>query len=318
MILVRKKILLILLILSSLIAGVWYVYSIKKLKLDARTIAIVNKEPISISVFETRLNNIKTNYQPEYAEAHTSIIKKNLLRKMVVESMLLQEADKKGISVSDKELQRYVRNLTYGYTKTELEQLLFNQFKTYDEWVQEIKTKLIIEKAMSKVILDKINISENSIKELYKEKFEGKTSQEKIKLAQIFTTSQEKIKQAAEELKTGIDFHEIAKKYSESPEATNGGILGFISKGEGIEIFDKGFELPEGQTSEVLSSDYGFHIIKVIKKIPPEEINYEKAKPFIIAELTRQEESKLYEKWLTEKMKKAKIQINKALLDSIK
>ena len=260
MILVRKKIILILLILSSLIAGVWYVYSIKRLKLDARTIAIVNKEPISISVFETRLNNIKTNYQPEYAEAHTSIIKKNLLRKMIVESMLLQEADKKGISVSDKELQRYVRNLTYGYTKTELEQLLFNQFKTYDEWVQEIKTKLIIEKVMSKVILDKIKISEDSIKELYQEKFEGKTSQEKIKLAQIFTTSQEKIKQAEEELKTGIDFHEIAKKYSESPEATNGGILGSF-QGRYRDL-DKGFELPEGQTSEVLSSDYGFHILR--------------------------------------------------------
>ncbi len=318
MILVRKKILLILLILSSLISAGWYIYNTKKLKLDARTVAIVNKEPISISAFETRLNNIKTNYQPEYAEAHASVIKKNLLRKMIVESMLLQEADKRGINVSDKELQRYVRNLTYGYTKTELEQLLFNQFKTYDEWVQEIRTKLIIEKVMSEVILDKINISEDTIKDLYKEKFEGKTSQEKIKLAQIFTVSQEKIKQAAEELKAGIDFHEIAKKYSESPEATNGGILGFISKGEGIEIFDRGFELQEGQTSDVLNSDYGFHIIRVIKRIPPEEINYEKAKPFIIAELTRQEEAKLYEKWLTEKLKKAKIEINKALLDSIK
>jgi len=52
--------------------------------------------------------------------------------------------------------------------------------------------------------------------------------------------------------------------------------------------------------------------------IAPAQISYEDAKPFIVAELARQTETEIYEKWLNKKVLKSKVLVNRALLNSIK
>ena len=66
----------------------------------------------------------------------------------------------------------------------------------------------------------------------------------------------------------GDDFTETAKKYSEDPNAENGGDLGFIQKGtlNEIQFEQRAFILSPGQTSEIFESRLGFHIIRVTEK----------------------------------------------------
>ena len=318
MIFIRKKIFLILLVLVSITGLAWFTYQRSIPKLDDHTIAIVGNTPIKVSDFEKQLNNTKTNYSPEYTDSHLSSLKKSVLKKMIIDSLLLQEAKKKNIEVSKEELERYVKNITYGYSRQELGQLLFSQFKSYDEWVLEIKQKLLIEKVISKIMLENVNVPEESIKTYYKENYEGKTSPPKVKLAQIFTSSKEKAQKALDEVNAGIDFMEVAKKYSESPESKNGGLLGNISKGQGIELFDKAFDMQDQAVSGILQSEFGFHILKVLSHIPATQVSYEQARPIIVSELAGNKEAKVYEQWLSSKMKKTTITQNKALLDSVK
>ena len=167
-------------------------------------------------------------------------------------------------------------------------------------------------------MLEKVNVPEESIKTYYKENYEGKISPEKVKLAQIFTSSKEKAQKALDEVNAGIDFMEVAKKYSESPESKNGGLLGNISKGQGIEIFDKAFDMQDQAISGILQSEFGFHILKVLSRIPATQVSYEQARPIIVSELAGNKEAKVYEQWLSSKMKKTTITQNKALLDSVK
>lgn len=78
----------------------------------------------------------------------------------------------------------------------------------------------------------------------------------------------EKIKAIKTQLDNGADFAEMAKKYSESIEASNGGDLGFIEKGTLTELSfeEKAFSLPVGVISEPFETRLGFHIIKVLEK----------------------------------------------------
>jgi peptidyl-prolyl cis-trans isomerase C len=77
-----------------------------------------------------------------------------------------------------------------------------------------------------------------------------------------------------------LDFADAAKKYSECPTCKNGGDLGFFPrKGAVQEPFAKAaYALNKGQVSDVVETDYGLHLIKVVDRMPGEPSTYEKVK----------------------------------------
>jgi len=69
------------------------------------------------------------------------------------------------------------------------------------------------------------------------------------------------------EVKAGGDFAKLAEKYSEDTTAKNGGELGWIGRGRTVPEFEKAaFSMEKGQTSDLVKSSYGFHIIRVEDK----------------------------------------------------
>lgn len=106
--------------------------------------------------------------------------------------------------------------------------------------------------------------------------------------------AKEKALKVSQELKAGGDFAELAKKYSDDPSVKdNGGDLGYFSKGQMVKPFeDAAFALKEGELSEPVKTQFGFHIIKV------EKIENERTKPLaevrgeILKTLTEEEATK--------------------------
>ena len=90
----------------------------------------------------------------------------------------------------------------------------------------------------------------------------GKTDAE---VAEIRKKAEDVLAQAK---KKGANFEELAKKYSEDPGSkTKGGDLGWVLQGQMVPEFEKAtFSLNKGETSDLIKTQYGFHIIKVIDK----------------------------------------------------
>lgn len=103
-----------------------------------------------------------------------------------------------------------------------------------------------------------------------------------------------KIQAQAEDLlkqiKGGADFAELAKKNSQDPgSAVKGGDLGWVVRGQTVKNFeDAAFSLKPKEISNVISTEYGFHIIQVLEKEPAHTQTLDEVKPQILTTLRNQ------------------------------
>jgi peptidyl-prolyl cis-trans isomerase C len=121
-----------------------------------------------------------------------------------------------------------------------------------------------------------------------------------------------KIKDVQKQLKGGADFGDLAKKYSEDPGSKDrGGDLGYFSKGDMVPEFEKAaFPLNVGQVSDIVSTDFGYHIIKVSEKKAASKFNFDDVKEDLKDYLFQQRAAKKFEGYIKDLRSKAEIKIN--------
>lgn len=117
-----------------------------------------------------------------------------------------------------------------------------------------------------------IKISDDDIKTYYEKNIKAFERQKEVKARHILFRTQKSKEEAKKKagdvlnrIKKGEDFAELAKKYSEDPGSVkNGGDLGYFKAGMMVKPFeDAAFAMKSGGVSEVIETDFGFHIIKV-------------------------------------------------------
>ena len=101
--------------------------------------------------------------------------------------------------------------------------------------------------------------------------------------------------EALAKVNSGANFADIAKQYSDDTSAQNGGDLGFFSKGQMVPEFEEAaFALDEGEVSDIIKTDFGFHIIKVYQHIDAKEYTFEEAKDIIIDRMKQEREQSMF------------------------
>ncbi|PYR29338.1 MAG: hypothetical protein DMF92_12150, partial [Acidobacteria bacterium] len=116
------------------------------------------------------------------------------------------------------------------------------------------------------------------VERAYNDGIEQYTTAEQVRASHILLKTEGKddaaVKAKAEDVlkqsKAGADFSELAKKYSEDEaSAKNGGDLDYFGRGRMVPEFDQAaFAMQPGQTSDLVKTQYGYHIIKLVDKKP--------------------------------------------------
>jgi peptidyl-prolyl cis-trans isomerase SurA len=151
-----------------------------------------------------------------------------------------------------------------GLTENELK-------KKYRE---QIKDQMMIDRLVS-AKLSKVSVSTKEVKDFYQTYQDSIPDQpEAVKLSHILlpidtsAATLDSLKRKAESIlqlvKKGGDFAQLAAEYSDDPSGKDGGDLGFFNKGDMIPRFeDVAFSLKPGEVSDVVQTEFGYHIIKV-------------------------------------------------------
>ncbi len=148
---------------------------------------------------------------------------------------------------------------------------------------------------------EKITISDEELESIYRQNINRFSIPEQRRARHIlFKTSIEdseevlmgkrtKAEQVLELAKSGEDFAELAKQYSEGPTGPKGGDLGLVSRGRMVKPFeDAVFALNEGEISEIVETQFGFHIIKLETIEPAHTKSLEEVKDEIVARVQAQ------------------------------
>jgi peptidyl-prolyl cis-trans isomerase C len=131
-------------------------------------------------------------------------------------------------------------------------------------------------------------VTEDEAKKVFDEKIAGLKPEEEIHARHILVATEAEAKEVEERLKKGEDFATLAKEKSKDPSA-EGGDLGFFSRGQMLKPFeDAAFALKEGEISEPVQTQFGWHIIKVEEKRTRPLPTFDQVKDQIISQLTAQ------------------------------
>ncbi|MBD3354779.1 hypothetical protein GF361_02230 [Candidatus Woesearchaeota archaeon] len=201
-----------------------------------------------------------------YPESYKQMItKESFLEQMINERLLIQKAVEDGISVLDKEVDEKLEKMISNspVSKDQFEIQLNTAGFTMKDLFDYYKKQVIISELLNKSFSD-IRVSNEEAKTYYNENKDLYTAGEgEIRLRHILVNTKPEAKEILENLKSGEDFIGLAREESIGPSSVEGGDLGFVSKGQMVKEFEEvAFKLNENQISEIVKTQYGYHIIK--------------------------------------------------------
>jgi peptidyl-prolyl cis-trans isomerase C len=183
------------------------------------------------------------------------------------------------------------------------------------EQIQKMTEQILVQVLIEREILDKTKVNDEEVLEYYEQNKDSFTEKEQVYLYNILLETEEEGQDILEQLKAGGDFSEIAQERSTGPSAAQGGDLGYLPKGTIIpEIEEVVFALELEELSEVIKTDFGFHILKITEKKPETVKTLEEVKEDIIQTLLPDKQKEAFENLLEELKSKSEIEINEEAL----
>lgn len=212
-----------------------------------------------------RLKQLSDQNLKQYFERNAQLIADRKL--------LMEQAEAAGMTVSPDqvELAFNQRAEQSGGTENFIKVLTSNGVDV--DFVKEhIKIELIIQKYLDEVIEKNITVTDEEIKDLY-------TQDKTATVRHILLLTQDKTKEEKEAIleqmqriliraRQGEDFAELAKEFTEDPGSKeNGGLYEDFGRGVMVKPFeDAAFTVPIGEISDIVETQYGYHILKIIER----------------------------------------------------
>lgn len=277
-------------------------------------VATINNKKIYLEELQAKIGFLKP-IKSVTDDKQIFDLKREILNKMIEREVILQEAIRLGVEASSDEVESRVKSLLTDYSQKELDRTLERENVNFKGWKLRVKEDLMIDKLIYQEINSKIVVTDKEIQKYYNQHKEEFHQPDQIRALQIVVEKEEEAYKILKELSSGKDFKKLAQEKSISPDAFEGGDLGFFSKGEMPEEFDNTvFKLKKGEISNIVITPYGFHIFKVIDKRKGGVKRLSSASEKIKKKLMMQKQNERFRIWVKGLKEKATITINEKLL----
>ena len=287
----------------------------------ADMVAIVNGVPIERAEFDGEVLLIQKSILglgKPLTYNQVASVQKEVLESMIRREILYQESRKSGIKPDENAVNKEIKALKNQFSnEAEYKNELHRRDISEETLRSRIEKNSSIEQYVERQFAAKATVTDSDMVGYYESNLELFKQPLQINVSHILIQTdpkwdasrkqeaRRKAEQVLKSVKKGQDFAAIAQEQSNSPTRINGGGLGYIKRGQlGGQFEDAVFALQPGETTDIIETDYGFHIFKVTEKKPETVLAYEnvkdKIRQFLRDEKAKQE-ADLYAKTLREK-----------------
>jgi len=222
--------------------------------------ALVNGQPIlladyqqEIARFEAAMAGQGFDLKSEDGQAMLAQMRRQVLDSMIEQVLISQTATQEGMAVSEEELEAVIQqSIEEGGGQASFEEWLQTSDLTYEDFKEEIRFQLL-----AQAIFERLAAS-------------VPTTAEQVHARHILVQTEEEAQAILAQLQGGGDFVALARERSQDENTKEtGGDLGFFPRGQLIspELEEAAFALQPGQISEVVQSQFGYHIVQVLEKV---------------------------------------------------
>lgn len=247
-----------------------------------RIIAIVDNDVITHSELEDRVQQIKQQLQKQGTPPPPQeVLEKQILERLITDRLQLQQAAQTGLRVDDAQLDKTIERIA-DQNKMNLEEFraaLEADGVNYRKFRDDIRKEILLTRLKEREVDNRVTVTEAEIDNLLTTKSARQEHVDEYNLGHILVRVSEqaspeelqklraKAEEAQKKLVDGADFGQVSAAYSDASNAMEGGRLGWKKPTDLPELFEAGVKsLKAGETSAILRSANGFHILKMFER----------------------------------------------------
>ncbi len=250
-------------------------------KMD-RIIAIVDQSVITEQELSDRLHTVSAQLEKQGAELPPqNVLEKQILERLISDSLQLQLAAQKGLKVDDTQLDKTVERIA------EQNKLNLDEFKTLlkkdgislRKFREDIRNEITIARLREREVDNKLNVSEGEIDNYLTTQANRGEENDEFEISYILIRTPEdaspedlqkaktKTQEALSQLTSGTSFAQVSASFSDAPNALEGGNMGWRSGSQLPALFLQALkELQTGEVAKPVRSPNGFHILKLTNR----------------------------------------------------
>jgi peptidyl-prolyl cis-trans isomerase C len=290
-------------------------------------IASVNGVTITRGHYDKEISRIqqqiiRSGRMPDMAQLQN--LERMAVDNLINRELIWQKAKEAGFEVDEEFVQGKMGELKAAFPndddyKAALRKMQF----TEEDILRDLRRGTMIDKFLQEKFYQVAQVTDEEIKTFYDENQQMFQQEESVRASHILIkfdqdpTDEEKkealkqIQAVKERADKGEDFAALAGELSDDPSAEkNAGDLGYFARGQMVPPFEEAaFAMEPGAISDVVETQFGYHIIKVVDKKPASVAPLEDVSPRIKQYVTNEKARTDLENYLTEQKKAAKIEI---------
>jgi peptidyl-prolyl cis-trans isomerase C len=286
-------------------------------------LARVNGEAVTKVDLDRVIKNMEvTAKQPIPPERRDEIFRR-ALDQLVTYTVLTQESRARKVTITDAEIDANIKQMQSQFpSEQEFKNALAARGITVGKLRSDARIDMSINKMVEAEVSGQPGPTDAQVREFYDKNPDKFKQGEAVRASHILFRVDEKADDATKkkamteaqavlkQARGGSDFAELARKHSADGSAAQGGDLNFFTKGQMVPAFDQvAFVLKPGEISDVVTTQFGYHIIKVTEHRPPSTVAFDEVGPRIKEYLTGQQKQERAQAFIESLKQKAKIEV---------
>jgi len=289
-------------------------------KVVEQVVVVIDGEPYTLSNFK---EYARTKMNRDFPTGDLNRIEnedKEVLEQFITEKLLAEEVKLAGFKVSEEDIDRYIEQIKQRNRigSEELAEALKREGTTMESYRASIRAELEKNEIINRQVRKRVNIISEDAERYYRLNPKKYTSQEKVQLRHILFSlpagaspeREKEVTRKALEIRNraiaGADFAKLAQDYSEGAGASEGGDIGWISRGSLMkEIEEIAFnKLSVGEVSQPVRTSLGLHLIKLEVREAGRLLPFSEVQEKIKDELYAKALDERFQKWLKSDLRK--------------